>query len=143
MRGLTRLQLQLYSLYLTTNFHTVAVPLYICPTTSSSLVRLSLAHDLQLAAEAELLKTASVVDGESLYKEAEEAIAALDTLLGNNEWFFGNAGPGLFDASVFAYTHLLLDDSLGNGWSDEKLVRMVKASKALCKHRNRLLEKYY
>jgi len=90
-----------------------------------------------------LLKQAAVIDAETLYREAEEAFEALDTLLGNNEWFFGADGPGLFDAAVFAYTHLLLDEELGDGWRERRLCDAVRKSNGLVKHREQILERYF
>ena len=66
---------------------------------------------------------------DDIYSEAEKAFEALSFLLGDDEWFFGSVKPGLFDAAVFAYTHLLLDDGLGNGWGEQILCRMVKKRK--------------
>ena len=41
---------------------------------------------------------------------AREALEGLASLLAESEtgWFFGAATPGLFDASVFAYTYLMV-----------------------------------
>jgi metaxin len=41
----------------------------------------------------------------------------------------------LFDASVFAYTHLLLDESLN--WQNTRLVDSLKKSGNLVQHRQR------
>ncbi|KAI9687687.1 MAG: hypothetical protein M1820_010393, partial [Bogoriella megaspora] len=137
---------QLFHLYLTpSNFSSVAHPCYITPTSTSPLIQLSLAHDLRTAATSELLKTpnptapgcAPVIDAEALYTEAEDAFLALSTLLGDDEWFLGAQGPGLLDASVFAYTHLLLDD--GMGWVDGRLGRAVGRWGNLVRHRERVV----
>lgn len=96
---------------------------------------------MRAAAEAELLKHSSVIDAADLYSEADKAFEALSALLGDNEWFFANEKPALFDASIFAYTHLLLDD--GMGWTEEKLCRALKSRENLVQHRNRLLARYY
>lgn len=134
---------QLYSIYLSSNFTSIAEPLYILPTSSNSFVRLTIARELRLAAEKELLKFASTISAEALYNQAEEAFTALDSLLGDNEWFFGADTPGLFDASVFAYTHLLLDDRLGKGWLDARLRDTLTSRQHLVAHRNKILEKYF
>lgn len=76
-----------------------------------------------------------------LYKEAEEAFAALETVLGSDDWFFGASKPGLFDASVFSYTHLLLDESLG--WVETRLRDAVLQQTNVVGHRNRILASYY
>jgi metaxin len=94
-------------------------------------VRLTIARELRLAAEQELLKFSTVINAETLYNQAEEAFAALD-------WFFGASGPSLFDASVFAYTHLLLDDALGKGWLDTRLRDALMTRKRLIAHRDRI-----
>jgi metaxin len=144
--GSTRLRLtslQLYSIYLSNNFTSIAEPLYILPTSSNPFVRLTIARELRLAAERELLKFSSIISAETLYNQAEEAFTALDSLLGNNEWFFGADTPGLFDANVFAYTHLLLDDKLGKGWLDTRLRDTLMSRQHLVTHRNKILAKYF
>jgi metaxin len=84
-----------------------------------------------------------VINADDLYKQAEEAFASLEMVLGNNEWFFGATRPGLFDASVFAYTHLLLDEGLGRGWVDMRMRDAVRARKNLVRHRERIVESYF
>ena len=133
---------QLYTLYLEPlNFTAVAYPLYVSATSSNSLVQVSIAHQLQTAATAELTKHTPVIDAADLYSEADKAFEALSTLLGEDDWFFGNEKPALFDASVFAYTHLLLDKNLG--WKEEKLCRALRQRENLVRHRQRLLVRYY
>lgn len=134
---------QLYCIYLSPNFTSIAEPLYILPTSSNPFVRLTVARELRLAAEKELAKFSSIISAETLYNQAEEAFAALDTLLGKDDWFFGATGPGLFDASVFAYTHLLLDDGLGKGWLDTRLRDALMSRKRLISHRDRILTAYF
>jgi metaxin len=63
--------------------------------------------------------------------------------LGDDQWFFGAEQPGLFDASVFAYTHLLLDENLGKGWVDTGLRDALMARTHLITHRNRILTTYF
>lgn len=134
--------LQLFSLYLEPlNFSAVAYPLYVASTSSNPIVRTSIAHQLQAAAEAELLKNTPVIDTDDLYSEADKAFEALSILLGEDSWFFGNDKPALFDASVFAYTQLLLDDDLG--WKEKKLCRALRVRDNLVRHRERLLVRYY
>lgn len=133
---------KLYTLYLEPqNFSAVAYPLYISPTSSNPLVRTSIAHQLRAAAEVELLKHASIIDTDDLYSEADKAFEALSILLAEDSWFFGNEKPALFDASVFAFTHLLLDDGLG--WKEKKLCRALRTRENLVQHRERLLVRYY
>jgi metaxin len=134
---------QLYCIYLSQNSTSIAEPLYILPASSNPLVRLTIARELRLAAETELLKFSTVITAETLYNQAEEAFAALETLLGKDDWFFGASKPGLFDASVFAYTHLLLDDNLGKGWLDTRLRDALMSRKRLIAHRNRITSTYF
>ena len=134
---------QLYCIYLSHNSTSIAEPLYILPTSSNPFVRLTIARELRVAAEKELLKFSTVINAETLYNQAEEAFAALEMLLSDDDWFFGASGPGLFDASVFAYTHLLLDDNLGKGWLDTRLRNALMSRKRLIKHRNRVLDSYF
>jgi metaxin len=130
---------QLYSIYLSPNSTSLAEPLYILPPSTNPFVRLAIARTLRDAASAELLKYSAVINGPDLYRQAEEAFAALEMALGSDEWFFGAKRPGLFDASVFAYTHLLLDEELGRGWVDTTLCDAVRARKNLVGHRERIL----
>ena len=106
-------------------------------------MRLTIARELRFAAEKELHKFSAIINAESLYNQAEEAFAALDTLLGQDKWFFGASRPGLFDASVFAYTHLLLDEELGRGWLDTRLRDALMSRRRLIMHRDRILAEYF
>lgn len=104
-------------------------------------MRATISHQLRTAAEAELLKYASVIDVDDLYSEADKAFEALSTLLGEDDWFFGEEKPTLFDASVFAYIHLILDEKMG--WKEKRLLRAVKKRENLVGHRERLLVRYF
>ncbi|MCJ1389856.1 hypothetical protein MMC18_002713 [Xylographa bjoerkii] len=131
----------LYTLYLIPrHFHSVAAPLYIYPSTRSSSVRFALSRTLQAAALAELLTTSSIVSPDTLIAEADGAFAALSTLLGDNDWFFGVEEPGLFDASVFAYTYLLLD---GMKWEEGTLEKKLREYGNLVEHKDRIARKFY
>lgn len=134
---------QLHSIYLSHNFTTIAESLYILSTSSNPFVRLTIARDLRLAAENELLKFSAPINAETLYNQAEEAFTALEELLGKDDWFFGTSRPGLFDASVFAYTHLLLDETLGKGWVDTRLRDTLTSRNRLITHRDRILAQYF
>jgi len=132
----------LYTLYLEAlNFSEVAYTLYVLPTSSDPLVRASISHTLRTAAESELLKHTSIIDTDDLYSEADKAFEALSTLLAEDSWFFGSANPTLFDASVFAYTQLLLDD--GMGWKEKKLCMALRRRENLVQHRERLVVRYF
>lgn len=145
----------LYSLYLAPENAHMPLRLYINPTSSSTLVRKSLSHTLSTAARRELdtgssMYTSSIsifggcsqgIDVERVYRDATEAFQALDVVLGDSEWFFRQKEPGEFDASVFAYTQLLLDSKMG--WRDRRLVEIVEGCENLVAHRLRILERYY
>ena len=132
----------LYLLYLCPdNFSHVAERLYVTSSSSNTFVAMAISYQLKDAATQELVKITPVVKAEDILKEAVDAFAALETLLGDENWFFGSKGPGLFDASVFAYTHLLLDE--GMGWRFNPLAEKLAAFHNLVGHRNRVLEKYY
>lgn len=131
--------LKLYTLYLDSeNFEAVARKLYVNPSTSNSIVRAALATQLQQAARDALLKTVSYIDVCDLEAEADKAFEALSILLGDNEHFFNRPNPGLFDASVFAYTHLILDE--GMGWKQNRLARLLRKYDNLVQHRERLVK---
>ena len=132
----------LFTLYLDDlNFQAVAKKLYICPASSNVFVQMTLAYQLQQAAREELLKYSTYIDEDDLYAEAAKAFQALSTLLGDSENFFDAAQPSLFDASVFAYTHLLLDNSLG--WQNRRMSDGLRRNTNLVQHRQRILDKYF
>ncbi|KAF1982445.1 hypothetical protein K402DRAFT_466745 [Aulographum hederae CBS 113979] len=137
----------LHSLYHTRNLTTIIKPLYITPLSSSPIIRAATLHSLLASATSSLLTSSphNIIDPSLLYQQADEAFQALDTLLGEDEWFFGEKKPGLLDAAVFSYTHLLLDERLGGGegWVDGRLAEIVKACENLVGHRGRILERYY
>ncbi|KAJ5091528.1 hypothetical protein NUU61_006398 [Penicillium alfredii] len=120
------------------NFEAVARPSYVNPATTNSLVRAALGLQLQQAARDELLKTARCIDVADLEGDAGGAFEALSTLLGEDEHFFGRPNPGLFDASVFAYTHLVLDEEMG--WKQNRLAQLLREHPNLVQHRDRLLK---
>ncbi|KAA6407639.1 MAG: hypothetical protein FRX48_08477 [Lasallia pustulata] len=132
----------LYTLYLEpTNFAAVAQHLYITPCSSNALVRATIAHQLRSAAAEEVSKHTATIDVESVHNDAQKAFAALSTLLGGSEYFFGVGKPSLFDASVFSYTHLLLDKRMG--WMEDRMTRGLEKYQNLVQHRERILEVYY
>ncbi|EAW07514.1 putative mitochondrial outer membrane protein (Sam35) [Aspergillus clavatus NRRL 1] len=129
----------LYTLYLDQeNFTAVARRLYVDPSTSNFAVRAALSMQLQNAARDELLKTSAYVDAAALEADAADAFEALSALLGDNLHFFDRPNPGLFDASVFAYTHLILDE--GMGWKQNRLGQLLRQHENLVQHRERLLK---
>lgn len=76
-----------------------------------------------------------------MYRECDKALSALSQLLGDDLFFFAADRPGLFDASVFAYTNPLLDDGLG--WQEQRLIRGLRACQNLVEHRQRILKHYF
>jgi metaxin len=132
----------LFTLYLDDlNFQAVAKELYIYPASSNVFVQMTLAYQLQQAAREELLKYLAYIDEDDLYAEAAKAFQALSTLLGDSENFFDAVQPSLFDASVFAYTHLLLDNNLG--WQNKRMSDSLRRNANLAQHRQRILDKYF
>lgn len=117
--------------------------LYVAPCSSNFLVRYAIASQLRSAAETELVKSSgtNVVSAKDLIRDAEDAFEALSTLLGADEWFFGKQKPSLFDASVFAYTQLILDESLG--WQENPLGDVLEKHGNLVRHREKIVQMYY
>ncbi|CAK7223109.1 hypothetical protein SCUCBS95973_005066 [Sporothrix curviconia] len=139
----------------------IAARLYAHAASSSSLVRAALASQLRAAAAAEVWgsqqqdvsSSATPAGTAQIYRDAEAALSALATILGGDDYFFGSTEPTLFDAAVFAYTHLLLEED-GNGggncdtacrfrWQNRVLPDMVRAQPQLVQHRNRIVAKYW
>lgn len=134
--------LQLYSLYLSPpNFASIVLPLYINSNTSNVLARFALSHQLRAAAETELLKQSPTIDAEALYRDCDKAFEALSELLGDDEYFFGEETPGLFDASVFAYTHVFLDEDLD--WKQTRLKEGLEQYGNLVGHQKRITEGWF
>jgi metaxin len=132
----------LYLLYLEPdNFSHVAKRLYVTPSSSNTFVAMALSYQLRDAATQEIVKTTPVVKAEDILDEAVEAFKALSTLLGEETWFFESERPTLFDACVFAYTHLLLDEDMG--WKLNPLGERLAGFANLVGHRERILGEYY
>lgn len=74
-------------------------------------------------------------------REAANALLALSELLGQDQWFFGQGQPSMLDASIFAYTQLILDGSLQ--WGDNKLAEQVSQHQNLVGHRDRILNQFF
>lgn len=132
----------LYQLYLAPQNDSLMQKLYVHPCSRNSLVRFAITRQLRAAAEKELVKSegSNVVDAAVLIKEVEEAFEALSILLGRDEWFFGEKRAGLFDASLFAYTQLVLDEGLG--WEYNPLEEALRRWENLVRHRERILESW-
>ena len=117
--------------------------LYIVPCSSNFYVQKTIAYQLQRAAQDELTKSSitNTINAHDVLREAKTSLEALSDLLDDDEWFFGRQGPGLFDASVFAYTHLILDVKMR--WSDNRLAEILMEFGNLVQHRYRILELYF
>ncbi|KIW99472.1 uncharacterized protein Z518_11211 [Rhinocladiella mackenziei CBS 650.93] len=132
----------LYYLYLDEdNFRSVAWPMYVASASTSYAVRMSLAYQLRNAAREELLKTSAIIDGQELYRKAADAFQSLSTLLAENKFFFGQTTPGLFDASLFAYTQIVLDENLE--WKTPTLKEALQMHENLVQHRARLMRGFF
>lgn len=129
---------QLHALYLIPANAPLLTSLYL---PSSALLRASLHHTLHAAATSEILKTTRCahISPPQLYADAAAALRSLSAILADDDWFFGASGPGLFDADVFAYTYLMLDDALA--WRDTALAGCLDGLHNLRRHRNRLYER--
>jgi len=76
-----------------------------------------------------------------LYADARGAFAALSTSLGDESpWFFSSPQPTLFDASVFAYTRLIVDEIK---WVDRRLADLAAEFPNLVRHERRLFKEYF
>lgn len=84
-----------------------------------------------------------------IYRDAETALLALATVLGEDNYFFGSAEPTLFDAAVFSYSHLLLEDGNNDSeasrfpWHNCILPNMVRSHPQLVQHRSRIVKNYW
>ncbi|KAK4241616.1 hypothetical protein C8A03DRAFT_30198 [Achaetomium macrosporum] len=114
----------LHALYLDPCYTALLRRLYIAPCSSSRAVQTTLLYQLRRAAAEQILASstnkvvsssspagAEAIDEEVVYAAAWDALCALASLLAESEtgWFFGAQRPGTFDASLFAYTHLMME----------------------------------
>jgi len=136
-------QPQLYQLYLHPSNSALVHRLYIEPCSTSSFVQLAISHQLREAAEKELAKTSysSTISEEDTMRDAAKAFAAFSELLGEDEWFFGQRQPSMLDASIFAYTHLILDEDLQ--WGENELGRQLSQHHNLVAHRDRIMNQFF
>lgn len=74
-------------------------------------------------------------------RDAANALSALSELLGEDQWFFGQKQPSMLDASVFAYTQLILDESLQ--WGENELAKHTSQHQNLVNHRDRILNQFF
>ncbi|KAI6784404.1 uncharacterized protein J7T54_006449 [Emericellopsis cladophorae] len=125
----------LYALYLNPRNATLLARLYL---PSNPLLAVPTSTTLTQAASAEILKTTrtALINPLHLLSSYREALDALSTLLGEHDWFFGDA-VGLFDAEVFAYTWLV--GSLA--WDDGAMEEVLQEFGNLVRHRERLYQR--
>ncbi|KAI8633856.1 putative mitochondrial outer membrane protein [Xylariaceae sp. FL1651] len=130
----------LYSLYLSPMNAGLLDRLYVTPASTSQPVKTTILYQLRRAAESEILRSTNryAIDPADLYKGVKEAFSALDAILGDKLWFFDSEGPGLFDATLFSYTHLILHDGLA--WKNRRLTEILKEYPRLVDHRNRIFQ---
>lgn len=83
------------------------------------------------------------IDASEIYTMADAAFDALDILLGEDDWFSGTSEPDLFDAGVFAYTGLILDERRMMGWKDNRLSETLRVRRSLVRHAERITERWY
>ncbi|KAK4068767.1 uncharacterized protein Triagg1_7127 [Trichoderma aggressivum f. europaeum] len=129
----------LYALYLHDANTPLLKSLYLPP---SPILHLPSLHALRNAATDEILKTTRrpLVDPHQLLLDATDALRSLSALLADDNWFFDQPEPGLFDAQVFAYTYLILDEAFG--WADDySLAQCLAKFDNLVDHRTRLYER--
>lgn len=81
------------------------------------------------------------MDVEVIYKDCDRAFEALSALLGDDEFFFGEKTPGLFDASVFAYTHVWLSKDLD--WKHTRSRESLEQYGNLVEHQKRIMEGWF
>lgn len=159
----------LHALYLDDEaFRDIATRYYIHPSSSHSLVRTAMAPSLRAAALDQILSARPsnapepFVDLERLYADADEAFDALSTLLEGRDWFASTSvlsedakvshadaakseQPGIFDASVFAYTHVILTlfAGLSDGSPGARLRQSITRRSNLLDHHTRIAKRYY
>ena len=141
--NLADLDHQLYQLYLCPDNADLLRKLYINPCSSNLAVQMTIERQLHHAAKSEIVKasTCTTIVEADLMRDAAQAFEALSALLGQNDWFFGQERPGLLDASVFAYTYLVLRGVLD--WRSNALTEMLEKNENLLSHRRRILDLYY
>ena len=81
------------------------------------------------------------MDVEGIYRDCDRAFEALSALLGDDKFFFGEKTPGLFDASVFAYTHVWLSKDLD--WRHIRSRESLEQYGNLVEHQKRIMEGWF
>ena len=98
------------------NLYRTTAPLY--TQSSSRLISSPTACGLLDSALSQLkYRYPGVVDPTSIFAEATTALDALSVRLGDDTWFFNGKVPGLLDAAVFAYLHVILTGEWEEKWA--------------------------
>lgn len=79
------------------------------------------------------------LNGKEIYVDASHALHALSIKLGQDVWFFGAKSPSFIDATLFAYTHLILSTNL----PDDTLIHEIRKYKNLVEHSKRIYNMYF
>lgn len=149
----------LYALYLDPSHSALLQQLYTRPSSSSRGVQATLLYQLRRAAAEQIAtsaggktvstaaaSSADAIDEESVYNSAGDALDALASLLSESEtgWAFGVERPGMFDAALFSYTHLMMQYMSGDEAADGTRALGVMVREAgngeLARHRDRMLD---
>ena len=109
--------LQLYTTHIyRPNLYTSTARLY--TQSSSSLIYSSVASGLSDFALSQLKhRYPKVTSAADIFAEAAIALDALSVKLGDDTWFFNSKVPGLLDAAVFAYLHVILKGDWKEEWA--------------------------
>ncbi|KTW29409.1 hypothetical protein T552_01361 [Pneumocystis carinii B80] len=75
-----------------------------------------------------------LLNAKEIYADASHALHALSIKLGQDQWFFGTEVPSYIDATLFAYTYLVLSINL----PEDTLSHEVKKYENLVKHAERV-----
>ncbi|RPB24051.1 hypothetical protein L211DRAFT_203980 [Terfezia boudieri ATCC MYA-4762] len=98
------------------NLHNLTTPLYAPVVNTASLIHPFLSSQLRASALTHLKRRhPGTVDRDTIFADADAALEALSKLLGTDTWFFNGKAPGLLDAAVFAYLHVILT----GGWEED------------------------
>ncbi|KAK4144241.1 uncharacterized protein C8A04DRAFT_36873 [Dichotomopilus funicola] len=155
----------LHALYLDPSHTRLLQDLYVRPASSSRSVQAALLYQLRRAAAEQIItstggkvvslspvNSAAGVDEEAVYAAARDALDALATLLRESRtgWAFGREEPGVFDATLFSYVHLMVEymsdegvaaEAAAGGGGGVALGRLVREAGdgELVRHRERML----
>jgi len=128
-------------MYLTPNFEKITVHCYINNQSTSPIIQTFSARELRNAAREELLKYRPVIDESAIYLEAEQALKALaEYVTGHIE--SDQKPTSVLDATVFAYTYLLLELE-HRVWADKRLINIVRKFDGLRKHKDAIRKNHF